>query len=151
VEDYFEEHRADFDTAYIARIEFSDEESAHRTYEQIRIGGVDFYEAAQRCFLASAERLELSSELFSVVQRRQMPPEQAQAIFAATPGEVMGPVHTGGGYAIIRILSLAPARLGERMRTTIKTILFEEWLAERRQAATIKWYWGNASRTSQVP
>lgn len=150
VEGYFEEHRPDFDTAYMARVEFSDEESAERTYEQIRIGAVDFYEAAQRCFLASAERSELSNELFVVIQRRQMTPEQGLAIFAAAPGEVIGPVHTGGGYTIIRILSFAPARLDEAMRTTIKTILFEEWLVERRQAATIEWYWGNASRTSQV-
>jgi putative peptide maturation system protein len=151
VEEYFEVRRADFDTAWIARIECSDEESAHRIYEQIRTGEVDFYEAACRRFLAASERAEHSSgEAFAVLQRKQTPSKLGAALFAAAPGEVLGPMHTGGDSAVIRVLSFAPARLDERTRSTIKKILFEDWLAERRQAATIEWYWGDASRTSQA-
>jgi flavin-dependent dehydrogenase len=45
---------------------------------------------------------------------------------------------------------LAPARLDEPTRSAIKKILFEQWLAERREAASVEWYWGNAARTSLV-
>jgi Parvulin-like peptidyl-prolyl isomerase len=91
----------------------------------------------------------LSRDIFAVVQRAQPPPELGAAVFAAAPGEMLGPVRTGEGYAIVRVLSFTPARLDERTRNTIKKILFEAWLAERRQAAKIEWYWGNADQTSQ--
>ena len=48
------------------------------------------------------------------------------------------------------VLSLTPARLDEPLRRTIQSILFDQWLTERREAATIEWYWGNAARTSLV-
>jgi len=151
VTDYFEEHQADFDTAYIARFHVSDEESALQTWEQIYSGGLDFYEAAQRCFLAAVERREHpSGDIFAVIKRGQVIPELGMAIFAAQSGEVLSPVRTEQGYAIVRVLSFAPARLEEQTVTAIKKILFEEWLAQQRQAARIEWYWGNAGRTSQA-
>jgi hypothetical protein len=38
--------------------------------------------------------------------------------------------------------------LDERTRDAIETLLFEEWLAERREAARIEWYWGDAAETA---
>jgi putative peptide maturation system protein len=150
VEAYFEEHRADFNTASIARFECSDEASAHPACEQIHLGELDFYEAAQRHFVAAEGSKHPSCDLFAVVQRGRVSPELATAIFTATPGEVVGPVHTEERYVIVRVLSYAPAHLDEPTRNAIKRLLFEQWLAERREAATIEWYWGNAGRTSQV-
>jgi putative peptide maturation system protein len=143
VENYFKEHQPDFDTACLARIEFSNEASADRAGEQIRKGGVSFYEAAQHHFLAGLERSEQPpSALFTVLQRRQASAEVGAAVFAAKPGEVLGPVHAGESFALVRVLSLTSARLDEPTRTAIKDILFEEWLEERRQAAQVEWYWG---------
>jgi putative peptide maturation system protein len=142
---YFEEYQADFDTAYIARFQFGDEESAYQTWEQIRSGEVDFYEAAQCRFLAAVQRREHpSGDIFAVIKRGQAIPELGMAVFAAQPGEVLSPVQIEQGYAIVRVLSFAPARLDEQTVTAIKKILFEEWLAQQRQAARIEWYWGNA-------
>jgi putative peptide maturation system protein len=150
VEAYFKEHQADFDSAYCARIDFPDEEGAHRTCKQIRTGVMDFYEAAQQRFLAAACSGRLSGEIFAVVLRQQASPELRTAVFNAIPGTVLGPIRTGEGYAVVRVLSFVPACLDERTHRAITDILFEEWLAERRQAATIEWYWGNASQTSQA-
>jgi putative peptide maturation system protein len=147
VEGYFERHRPDFDTACIARIEFPDGASAHRTAEKVRTGGVDFYEAAQRRFLAGAERPDQPpTALFAVLQRRQAPAELGAAVFAAKPGDVQGPVPTGEGYTLVRMLSLTSARLDALTHLAIKDILFEEWLEERRQAAQVEWYWGTQTR-----
>lgn len=146
--DYFAAHRIDFDTASIAQIQYSDEESAHQAWEQIRSGEVNFYEAAQHRFLEAAERREHpSGDVFALIQRGQAKLELAMAVFAAEPGEVLEPVRTEKGYAIVRVLSFAPARLDEQTLSAIKKILFEEWLADKRQAARIEWYWGNAGRT----
>jgi putative peptide maturation system protein len=151
VEEYFAVHRADFDTACIARMELPDEESAHRTLEQIRSGAVDWHAEAQRRFLLAAERSpDPPGDLFAVVQRRQASPELRAAIFAAAPGDLVGPVHTEEGFAVVRVLSITPARLDEATHAAIQKVLFEEWLAERRAAARIEWNWGNAACTTSL-
>ncbi len=48
----------------------------------------------------------------------------------------------------MKVLAIIPARLDDRTRAAIKHILFNDWLAKRRQAARIEWCWGNASKTS---
>lgn len=150
VEEYFARHRDELAVARIARIEFPAEEDARRTYEQIRDGEVDFYEAARRRFLA-APRREPSGDVFAVVRRGPTDPELAASVFAAAPGALLGPLRTGGGYAVVRVLSIEPACLDEPTREAIKGLLFEEWLERRRLAATIEWYWGDANRTAQAP
>jgi putative peptide maturation system protein len=148
VDDYFEEHRADFDTARIARMQFPDNESAVRTLRQIRSGELDFCEAAEHLFQTAEERPSgAPAELFAVLRRRHTSPELGAAVFAAAPGDLLGPVRTDEGHAVVRVLSVTPARLDEPTRAAIKKILFEEWLEERRRAARIEWYWGNAART----
>jgi putative peptide maturation system protein len=148
VEEYFQAHRADFDTARIARLHFPDAESASQAFRQICSGAVDFYEAAERLFRAAGERPSQSADgLFAVVQRRHASPELAAAVFAAAPGDLLGPVPTEEGPVVVRALSRTTARLDEPTRAAIKKILFEEWLEERRRAARIEWYWGNAART----
>jgi putative peptide maturation system protein len=150
VEAYFEQHRAEFDAAWIARFEVADEAMARQLGEQIRRGEVDFYQAAQDAFVSTAAAsTQPGRDLFGVVRRGQLTPALA-ALFSAAPGELVGPLQTETGYAIVRVLSLTPARLDEPLRRAIKAILFEQWLAERRAAATIEWYWGNAARTSLV-
>jgi membrane fusion protein len=64
--------------------------------------------------------------------------------------EVLDPICTEQGYAIIRVLSLSPASLDEKTRSTIKKILFEDWLAERRRGSKTEWYWGNTERIAQA-
>jgi parvulin-like peptidyl-prolyl isomerase len=83
-----------------------------------------------------------------VIERREAAPEFREQLFAAAPGQLVGPVEGDAGYALMRVLSVQPADLDDRTRATIKKILFENWLAERRQAARIEWCWGNASNTS---
>jgi putative peptide maturation system protein len=148
VEDYFARHRTDFDTAFIARLDVADEESAHRIYHQIRTREVDFFTAAERHFLSVAESLrQPRGELFAIVRRRATPPALA-LIFTASPDDVLGPVPTEKGYSIIRLLSQSAARLDKPTREAIEQILFEEWLEDRRQAARIEWFWGNVKPTS---
>ncbi len=86
--------------------------------------------------------------LFAVVRRGECSPELATAVFDAAVGEVVGPVHGDGGYAIVRVLELSPARLDGPTRLAVERRLFEAWLEERRTAARIEWYWGNVVQTA---
>jgi putative peptide maturation system protein len=150
VEEYFAAHRIDFDTAQIAQIYFPDKEIAYQEWKRICSGEVSFYESAQCRFLEAAQfKHNLPGDIFAVVQRGQATMELGMNIFASECGEVLEPIQTEKGYAIVLILSFKPAHLDERTVTTIKKILFEEWLADRQQIARIEWYWGNIDRTAQ--
>lgn len=138
VDDYFAAHRADFDAVSVARFAVADGATAQRVREQIEYG-VDFYAAAEGCFLAGGP----AGGMFATLRRHQAPPELG-IVFSAAPGTVLGPVREGDGYALVRVLSHAPARLDAPTRAAIQDLLFDEWLEERRRAASIEWYWGPA-------
>jgi putative peptide maturation system protein len=149
VEDYFESHQADFDTAAVARIVVTDEGSARRAYEEVCRGTMAFYEAAQHCFLTEiGSSATPSLEVFTVLKRCELLPEVASVVFAAAPGDLVGPLCSGHTYTILRILSVVPGQLDARTRSEIQKILFENWLKGRREAAVIEWLWGNATQTS---
>jgi putative peptide maturation system protein len=148
IEEYFRRHSSDFDTALVARLEAADESQARELAEEIRAGRQDFFAAAERCFFESAERgMPPTAGLFTVVERRQAPPALREQLFAASPGQLVGPAPVEAGFVILRVAAIHRARLDDRTRAAVKTTLFEDWLAERRQAARIEWYWGNASKT----
>lgn len=144
VEAYFDQHQADFDTAHLARFKVTEAEQAQHICEQVRAGAVDFFAAAQHSFLAEVEADR--DELFAVVRRKQLSPQQAAMVFAASAGAVVGPVPSGDGYEIVRVLQINPARLDAPTHKAIRELLFDEWLTQQRQAATIEWFWGD-SRT----
>ena len=143
VENYFQEHQTDFDTAFIAYWNCDGEQTAWEIWEQISNGKVDFYKAAQNYFLTTAENnSRVSWDLFSKVQRNQTSSYLREAIFNASSDEILKPLLIDKGYAMIYVLSFSPSCFDETTKKAIKNILFEEWLAQCRQEATIEWYWG---------
>jgi putative peptide maturation system protein len=146
VEDYFLTHSAAFDAAQIARLEVSDETLANELARQIRDGALGFFEAAERVFLNAQER-GAQAGLFATIERRQAEPALRDQLFAATPGQLVGPLPGKAGRTLILVLAIVPAELDYRTRAAIKEVLFGDWLAERRHAAHIEWCWGNATNT----
>jgi putative peptide maturation system protein len=152
VDETFAARKGELDTARIARLDLPDEESARQLYERIRRGELSFYEAAEGHFVETTRRSAGPPRpLFHVIRRGQVPTALADAIFAATANEMVEPIRTAEGCALIRVLSLTHARLDEPTRVAVEEMLFAEWLAERRQAATIEWCWGTARQTTQPP
>ena len=143
VERYFEEHGPELASAHVAQLECLDEDNAHRLHHQILAGELDFFEAAQQHFLAAPAQVRLG---LTTLRRCEAAPELAAAVFAAQPGDIVGPVRVGERHVIARVMSVIPARLDEPTRTAIEAILFEAWLAERRQTAIVTWLWGTSNR-----
>src|SRR5262249_57697997 len=111
-------------------------------------GGGAFWAAAGGCFWeAAAGGAPPKAGLRAVVERRQAAPALREQLFAAAPGQLIGPVPIETGHALLRVLAIVPARLDDRTRAAIKNTLFDDWLAERRHAARIEWGWGNVSKT----
>jgi parvulin-like peptidyl-prolyl isomerase len=149
VEEYFRQHPGDFDSARVARIELADENKAHELAGQIRSGAENFFAAAELVFFEAAGRgSPPKASLFALIERRQAEPALCDQLFAATPGQLVGPIPVESGYTLMRLVEIIPGQLDDRTRTVIKDILFKDWLAEQRKAARIEWCWGNASKTA---
>ncbi len=100
-------------------------------------------------FLATeGQSEEKNRSLFATLRRREIPEQRASAIFAAAPGDEVGPTRVAESYVLDRVLSVTASRSDEPTLEAIKEILFREWLAERRRKATIEWNWGNAVQTT---
>ena len=140
LEDYFKNHHIDFETAYIAQIDFNDENITYNFYEQICSGKMNFHDVAEQRFLTSSQNSSVNN--FLRIQRGQASPHLKSIVFAANPGDILEPVKTETGYSIIRVLSINSGCFDETTQTTIKQILFKEWLVNLRNAATIEWFWG---------
>jgi putative peptide maturation system protein len=142
VEPYFAAHRQAFDTARIARCAFPDEASARAAVARIRAGEVSLLDLARERFLADPSG---SAGGFASLPRDAEPSALADAVFAALPGEIVGPVPSGDDpFVVVEVLAIEPARLDAATRLRISQRLFAAWLAERRAAATIEWFWGDA-------
>jgi putative peptide maturation system protein len=148
VEEYFDQHSAVLDAAHIARIKVADEESAWRLGDQFRSGKLDFFEAAQQQFFSAPN--PAAARLFAVVRRGQLSEEQSSAIFSSSAGQIVGPLRSGDGYELVRVLQIVPALLDESTREAVKDRLFEQWLEEQRQQATVEWFWGNTSAATTL-
>jgi parvulin-like peptidyl-prolyl isomerase len=59
------------------------------------------------------------------------------AVFGAHPGKTVGPIKTYDGWELVKVEALHPATLDDAMRETIKSVLFAEWLTQRRLKAKI--------------
>lgn len=143
---YFDAHRADFDVALVAQFETTDEASARRVIGQIRGNEVSFLEAAERSFRDTSARRP-PPPVFASIRRSTATDARGRAAFAARPGEVLDPVPTETGFAVVKLLAFEPARLDDATRNAIQGHLFEEWLNGRRRAARIEWFWGTAQQT----
>lgn len=138
VEKWFEAHRDELDLAQVARITFTDDADARRVHRHIVSHEIEFLEAAQRRFLAGS-----TAPIFASVRRRD---GVDPAIFGAAAGAVLPPMREGESFVVTRVLAVTPAKLDDATRTLVEEILFAEWLAERRRAARVTWFWGTSDR-----
>lgn len=71
----------------------------------------------------------------------------AEALFAAAPGTIAGPVRVDGTSRVFRVLAQRPAELDRATRERIERELFDDWLARQRRSARIEWNWGRHSES----
>ena len=74
-------------------------------------------------------------------------PSSLAGLIGAQAGQVVGGLALDGSPAVARVLDV---RSAEPDQKHVRRHIFEEWLAERRATAQIRWCWGNAGRTSRV-
>lgn len=144
IDSYFAAHRRELDVATIARMRFSERVEARKMASRIQKSTVGFWQAME-AGMVSGEVRKAQSELV-VARRRELPASYADVIFAARPGQIVGPLKCPEGHDVVRVVRIERAQLDEPTRQEIMGLVFEEWLAERRSQSVIEWFWGDAER-----
>jgi putative peptide maturation system protein len=140
VESAFAARRGQLEVARVARLDGAGEAEARALHRRIAGGEVDLLAAAAERFAAGGGA---APSLFATLRRCDAAQDPlAAAVFAAAPGDLVGPVRVGAEWTLARVLSVTPAELDAPTRARVEELLFEEWLAERRRTAIIDWNWG---------
>ena len=137
IESYFAQHILAFDEAEICWIFHTDKGVIDEIDLQIREDGADFYAMARR--FSQDARTRSGSGFLGRVRRKQLPKGIAARVFAASPGEILGPEKVSGGFALYLLQELYPATLDERIAKEIRKYLFNQWLQREMQRADIRY------------
>jgi len=138
LESYFYLHRADFETARVARFRVATAAEATRITAELESGRTSFLEVARAQFLANGS----SSATFATLRRKSMTPEQQAAIFGAIAGQVVV-TPSGSGFDVVDVMRIETPVLDAETSVKVQQAIFDEWLDEERRNAQITWYWGD--------
>ena len=129
---YFRAHRAEFDRVRVLRVENLPASSAQQFAEAWR--------ATRVCpALGGSPAVADCTARLDTWCATDLAPEFA----VAAVGEIVGPVEweRDGKFAVGQVLSREAAVLDANTQARIHELLLDEWVAERRAAATIQWHW----------
>ncbi len=137
VESYFAQHTLAFDEVEICWIFHTDKGVIDEVDLQIREDGADFYAMARR--FSQDAHTRSGSGFLGCVRRKQLPKGIAARVFAASPGEIVGPEKVSKGFALYLLQERYPAILNERTKKEIRKHLFNQWLQREVQKADIQY------------
>ncbi len=127
--DQFTAHRDRYARARLRQLIVPSEGAARELLSQMRDEGRDFVELARSHSLDPASRATGGD--LGIVARWQLLPAVAGAVFAASPGSVVGPLAIPQGFALLLVEELLPAQLDEAATAHLRRELFDSWLHER--------------------
>jgi parvulin-like peptidyl-prolyl isomerase len=136
IEQSFAQHRARFDRVRLARIVVADEGQAQEILAQLREDGNDFGQLARKHSLDA--RAKASGGRIGLVNRKTLAPPVERAVFAARPGETVGPFRLETNYHLLKVEQLLPGQLTPRVRNLLGRQLFAHWLAEQAKGAGVE-------------
>ena len=135
IEPYFAQHTLDFDEAEVCWIHVSEEGVAEEIRMQVAEEGVRFHELARR--YSEDEATRPAGGYLGRLRRDHLPKGVAPLVFAAKPGEVVGPVRVRRKHALYLVQEAFPATLTEAVREEIKGRLFKAWIKREMRRAQI--------------
>jgi parvulin-like peptidyl-prolyl isomerase len=112
-----------------------EENVARELRAQIIEDDADFYSLARKHSIDMSTRP--AGGYSGLLRRSEMEPAMEAAVFGAQPGKTVGPIKTYSGWQLLKVEAIHLATLDDSIRETIKSLLFEEWLAARRAKAKI--------------
>jgi len=128
-----------FDRVALEWLAADNADQAHALYVRVGGGETTLAEEARKRFATGGP----PPELFARLSRRDLPAAAAARVFAAAPGALVAPFELGGKLRVARVVAVAPADPADPDIIELdREACFAVWLAERRHAAEIEWFWG---------
>jgi len=129
VEEHFSAHRAGLEQLRVSVVFAGRDDLARELLSQVRDEGRDLADVAREHGLPADRRRLVFEELGGSL---------ASALAAAAPGELVGPVETPEGFALVAVEERRPAEPGPATRQRIQDKLFVTWLTARLAEATFE-------------
>lgn len=132
VESFYAQNPARFEYARVSRIVVADQGAANELALSLREEGEDFAR------LARSHSLDLETRIgggfVGLITRDDtggLPQADADRLFAAKAGEVVGPIRLENNYCLVRVEETGRRELDDGLRADIRAALYRQWLAEQ--------------------
>ncbi len=136
VDQFFASNRGNLDRAIVAQVVVSERQLADELLAQVAEEGADFAAVAGEHSLDPMTRTR--GGFVGPVSRESLGADGESLVFGASPGQVVGPVKSQGGWMVLKVYAVTPAQLDDGTRDEIKNALFQQWLQEQRAKATVE-------------
>lgn len=97
------------------------------------VAGADFLLLARD--YSTDENARLAGGYIGAVNRGILPPEVEAMVFAAQPGDVVGPFREHGVWTVYKVHDVHPPKLNDALKAVLSDQIFNEWL--RQQVCTV--------------
>jgi parvulin-like peptidyl-prolyl isomerase len=126
VEKYFAQNKLEYEQVLLYQIIVPYERLAREIFYQIEEEEISFYHAAHLYDIEKKRRELCGYE--GKLNRRHLKADVAALVFAASPGEIIGPHKTDEGYHLFKVEEFISAELTQEHSQKIIQKLFTEWL-----------------------
>ncbi|NES24290.1 MAG: peptidylprolyl isomerase [Symploca sp. SIO3E6] len=126
VEKYFAQNRINFEQVSLYQFTVADAKVAQELFYQIEEREISFYEAANLYDLDENRRNQCG--FVGSIDRWELKPDIATAVFSGQIGEVIGPLQTQEGHHLLMVKEFLPAELTPKRYDEILEGMFKEWL-----------------------
>lgn len=125
----FQSEGAAFNAAELSQIVLFDRDEAVLVERTISSGAMEFFDAAREY----SEDFDTrgAGGYIGWRSRSALPPDLADTILSAEPGELIGPVAVGDVFVIIRVLAIRAPKLDQASRNQLRETIFREWMDEQ--------------------
>ena len=139
IDEYFAEHRDDFDLREIEWVWRRNVRAAREAVAMLIETKRTIADLAQEVLPYREGEVELPLRVW---RRRRDLGEDFALLFASPSGTAFGPLAYERGWVVGRTLRHLAPELTIPLRNQIRGHLFESWLRSRRESAEIEWLWG---------
>lgn len=135
VDSWFEQHQLEYASVRLYEIILQNRDLAEKLFIKLQKPQVCFYETARQ-YLQDKSDHNIRGHL-GIVERKDLSPEIATLVFAASPPEILQPIKSNRGNHLILVEEIIQPELNEQLRNQIISELFSNWLQQKSQEIEI--------------
>lgn len=125
VQQYYDQNKPRFQTVHLAKIVMEEQSEADEIKIQVTEEGEEFSELAEDNSIDEATAAKGGD--MGIIKRGVLPADVEARVFAASEGDLIGPVKDGDNWALYRVGEVEAEELTDSLKDEIRDGLFEHW------------------------